>query len=207
MGTDIHMTVEVRLPQRAARGGDAEWRQLQRAVEQDPDDAALRQRFWALSAYGPWRLGIREWSVYRPESVAHMHAEAERAGYHVVRNPDYPSGPLGEYFVGTDPELPLWGERAYRVFGVLAGVRNYRLKEDDKTISLPRGLPRDRPGVDDDMFMEEPGDHSFTWLLASEVLEDSQGRSWAPPEFWHMVDRWAEKYGPRNARFVFGFDN
>lgn len=73
-------------------------------------------------------------------------------------------------------------DRNYAVFAVLAGVRNgtgfagSRTHEPITPISEPRGLPLDLE-LDDDSYREYPddpgismGDHSFSWLLLSEIL-------------------------------------
>lgn len=67
-----------------------------------------------------------------------------------------------EYGVGAGEPF---GWRSYRVFGFLAGVRNY---SGVPSISEPRGLP-------DDLKCDqhaEPwlGDHSFSWLSVAELL-------------------------------------
>jgi len=53
--------------------------------------------------------------------------------------------------------------RQYACFAVLAGVRNY---DHMKPISEPRGLPVNRALKNE----SEYGDHSYSWLMFSEVL-------------------------------------
>lgn len=68
---------------------------------------------------------------------------------------------------GTGIDESPYHDRNYAVFAALANVRN---DGNIKPISEPRGLPDDCThgvGEEDDF---EHGDHSFTWLLLSEVL-------------------------------------
>jgi len=63
-------------------------------------------------------------------------------------------------------------DRNYAAFALLAGVRDYG-ENGDRRIADPRGLP---DGVDneDDVF----GDHSFSWVLLSEVIGIMTGDYW-----------------------------
>lgn len=66
--------------------------------------------------------------------------------------------------------------RHYQLFAVLAGVRNGTgfaglVTGDPVTpISEPRGLPEDFEIDDDHHFDKWMGEHSFSWLLGSEIL-------------------------------------
>lgn len=75
----------------------------------------------------------------------------------------------------TDTDAPTFDDRSYRTFAVLAGVRNGEGFAGCDTgdavtpIAEPRGLPpelRDEPEDFDNWL----GDHSHSWLLASEVV-------------------------------------
>lgn len=66
---------------------------------------------------------------------------------------------------------PFYGSGSYRLFGFLAGVRNYAAI---KPVSKPRGLPfgvalppEDYDGPDEDWL----GEHDHTWLMLTELLE------------------------------------
>jgi hypothetical protein len=65
-------------------------------------------------------------------------------------------------------------DRDYRSFALFAGVRNYEGAAFIEPISEPRGLPTDCVTEDNSLEYENPhyvwlGDHSFSWLLLSEL--------------------------------------
>lgn len=100
---------------------------------------------------------------------------------------------------------PWWESRDYETFARLAGVRNYH---DAQPISAPRGLPLDwdMPDFGEDSWISELGDHSHSWLLASEIL----AYRWQDEREWPVVDMaqaWADRFGADGVRFVFGFDS
>lgn len=112
------------------------------------------------------------------------------------------------------------GERHYYLFAKLAGVRNNR---DDTPIAEPRGLPDDfkvdhgehpiSPEIatdfeqrwnDDPVLTRWMGDHSYSWLLGSEIL-NSGHEDEDTKYFFDEVRRLHEEHG--EVRFVFGFDS
>jgi hypothetical protein len=83
---------------------------------------------------------------------------------------EYRYSPEDNYFAGESIE----DSRNYRVFAMLAGVRNgYGVAgcpthTPVQPISEPRGLPE---GVEDDDCETWFGDHSFSWVTLKEVLD------------------------------------
>lgn len=115
----------------------------------------------------------------------------------------------------------VWGVwRDYKLFGVLAGVRD----DSVQMIANPRGIPADATklwkkycnGWGDDM-------HSMSYLTLEEVLVFSYGDNWMDGKLntmgqiseqfaemtKYLIDSVLSKPGmlPKNIRFVFGFDN
>lgn len=97
--------------------------------------------------------------------------------------------------------------RNYRLFAVLAGVRNY----DNATVPIAeaRGLPADcslqlREELDDSDL------HSHSWLLLAEVLPRlTELDALGCPGFVSFIREKAKAYAGREdcVRFVFAFDN
>lgn len=75
------------------------------------------------------------------------------------------ANPDADYMKGWGEGEP-FGNRSYRVFAFLAGVRNY---SGVTPISEPRGLPDDIQSPDDDEYWL--GDYSFSWLSLAELEE------------------------------------
>lgn len=117
----------------------------------------------------------------------------------------------GKY--GTDG--PIEDSRNYAVFSVLADVRN---GYDITPISPPRGVPADFDGDEGEL-----GDHSFSWVTLTEVLEwphwDTEGAfpgttlrqncgtfiAWIE---WLALRHWIWlRNDPEAVRIVFGFDS
>lgn len=100
--------------------------------------------------------------------------------------------------------IDFWNGRNYKLFALLADVRNY---EDIKPISLPRGLPAD---LSDGLKREfdELDRHSCSWYLLSELLNFD----WSKYEF---LETWQESlefirqihnnFSTEKIRIVFGF--
>jgi len=63
--------------------------------------------------------------------------------------------------------VPLYRERNYRLFGILANVRNYR--ELNECISLPKGFPKDASYVTKSFITLD--DHSYSYFTLHELLE------------------------------------
>jgi hypothetical protein len=128
----------------------------------------------------------------------------------------------------TDIESLYDQDRDYRLFSMLAGVRN---SYDIEPIALPRGLPSDFD-FDDDAYHPvvsalhicsrrrgwledgeplavEMGDHSFTWLGSTEMLSYAARLSGdlkaETSYFFDEIARLVAEHG--DVRFVFGFDN
>jgi hypothetical protein len=113
----------------------------------------------------------------------------------------------------TIPEFDCFDDRNYGVFGFLAGVRNY---SDVPPLSEPRGLPDDIQEGDDGWL----GDHSFSWLVASELtnfdydqpVKDRRITVQTGPNSWTgcataepgggEMTTWREFLGPRFMAFV-----
>lgn len=103
-----------------------------------------------------------------------------------------------------------YGARHYTVFSVLADVRNV----DIEPISSPRGLPEDFT-LDEDYYHDLNktvwlGDHSFSWLLLSEL----EAYDWvainltdSPFVQKFMAALKALNVPSDQLRIVFGFDN
>lgn len=114
-------------------------------------------------------------------------------------------GRVADLLVYDDSGFPIAEERRYRLFAVLAGVRDC-YGEGIVPIALPRGLPADtslNPGVHD------LGDHSMSWLTLSELLS----YDWAQTDF---AEDFRLKFipalakladDPDKVRIVFGFDS
>jgi hypothetical protein len=129
----------------------------------------------------------------------------------------------------TDIESLYDQDRDYRLFSMLAGVRN---SYDIEPIALPRGLPLDldfdfdgedhavvsalhicsrrRSWLEDgDPLVVDMGDHSFTWLGSTEMLSYAarlSGELKAETSyFFDEIARLVAEHG--DVRFVFGFDN
>jgi hypothetical protein len=114
--------------------------------------------------------------------------------------------------------FPVFEDRNYGLFGVLAGVRDPNVAP----IAEPRGLPDDA-GVmfDGDGYPEINGkwlgQHSFSWVSATELV----GYDWSKPSRYSPgetlfddtgVGRWLPWLlsladDPAEVRVVFGFDN
>jgi hypothetical protein len=73
----------------------------------------------------------------------------------------------GKNWVSTG-KTPIYENRNYSVFAVLAGVRN---RDKITPISKPKGLPPDFEVVDEHytMFDKDMGDHSYSWLTLAEL--------------------------------------
>lgn len=129
------------------------------------------------------------------------------------------------------PGLSPFDWRSYGMYAFLAGVRNY---SGIQPIAPLRGLPSDL-ALDDDN--EWPGDHSYSWLLVSELLkfdydalmEDRRVTKQISPNVWDggviaevgvgRITTYREFLGKRffddleelkavgAERIVFGFDN
>lgn len=106
-----------------------------------------------------------------------------------------------------------YDDRSYRVFSILADVRNY---DDIEPIARPRGLPADFTlgDVDED---GEPvggekyhagvwmGDHSFSWLTLAELRARTD---WPEGNFRdNFLPALAQLGAPADVRIVFGFDS
>ena len=111
------------------------------------------------------------------------------------------SGPFWEHVPGEGDESLGWGwydERDYRLFGLLAGVRD----QAEKAIISPRGAPPDLSkfvydGVDDT--------YSKTWYM----LRELQAVDWeglGVGYFAEVVKKIATVGGPDDVRVVIGFD-
>ena len=121
--------------------------------------------------------------------------------------------------------------RDYKTFAVIAGVRN---RYSITPISLPRGLPPIEKDVAvseierilkldpkiENFEDSELGDHSFSFLLAKELLEfnwdkhTNQGITYKEMCLLFFetfvtktIKDLADKYGAENVRWVFGFDS
>lgn len=112
---------------------------------------------------------------------------------------------------------PLWEDRNYTLFGILAGVRD----PDVPPVAAPKGLPSGVFTNDSDDDLPEPyydlGEHNFSWLTVAEL--DAYDWS-APHPSWPAegpigevleVERWLSwmrSLGkPDEVRLVFGFDS
>lgn len=138
------MTIELRIWDRV----DATVQAVKRAIARGdrPPEVLENISHWERVAYKKWD----------PKEIPD--------GWHLTKiEAEYDIG-FYQYVVSKmpDPPLPFWDDRCYEVFAHLAGVRN---SHDITPISSPRGLP---PGVDDDIYF---GDHSYSWLLAKEILD------------------------------------
>ena len=112
--------------------------------------------------------------------------------------------------------------RNYVLFGVLAGVRCNATEIDD-----PRGLPKDLSFEGKYYFMKEDTDdwdslkehyHSASFVLFNELKKHKLGKLeaqdfgvktqfWQKCDFYLMMEALAKKYGAKNVRLVFAFDN
>ena len=108
-----------------------------------------------------------------------------------------------------DLENDLYTDRNYKLFSILAGVRG-----NEDPIAYPRGFPSDfELDKDDDEnhnghYM---GDHSFSYLTLTELLENKERLKEADCDFVETLeilqDRSIGFGGMDNVRLVFGFDS
>lgn len=218
MGTDIHIEVEVRMP-------NGHWRLA------DPQrDCAYNGNFWTypgdlnvpkdlqVPCYHD-RIAIVEWIAERYDNVDLADADTLCTQWEMGR------------------EVRWWDSRNYLVFTILAGVRRYGWRDAVMPISEPRGWPTPERGWPIDYDEMIPGvEHSCSWVTMRE-LEDydwDQVVSGAPVEgdpareipirrmcsgFLRFVDALRRLYrrrdtkagdpgvGEDDVRLVFGFDN
>lgn len=127
------------------------------------------------------------------------------------------------------PSMEPFDWRSYRMFGVLAGVRNYSAIPP---IKVPIGLPKDFNNDDPELWI---GDHSFTWYYLKELLEFDwdkecedrrvsmeiapgetcelgQGvkttyREMVGERFFRDLRIMKERFDPENTRIIIGFDS
>lgn len=160
MGCDIHMAVELRAISGHTRK-DSHVRSLQRAAATGNREAASALEACSVRE-GPWKLAACEYYGYDVGDL--------RPGWHVI---EWPLPWNEEYTLSMqsalkDPPMPYWDDRDYEAFARLAGVRN---RQDVTSISEPRGVPADSTDCAEAEFL---GDHSASWLGASEILDAPQ---------------------------------
>jgi len=127
------------------------------------------------------------------------------------------------YHVKAPEWLKYDDHRSYFIFSILAGVRDHFSRAwnpDDRPIppiSEPKGLPSDATpeyaaAVED----EGPGGHTHSWLTVEEIIayDWELARKFAHGMFSGNCDAFLamilaldSKYGKKNARLCFFFDN
>lgn len=118
----------------------------------------------------------------------HMHAEVR--GSDGKWEPVFPKSPHSYWDEDRYPRV--YDGRNYRLFALLAGVRN---DCGVTPIDLPRGKPDDLSEAYESEFDSYFGDHSFSWLLLGELLRHdytqkmTQERvvSWPAYVHWRVV--------------------
>lgn len=173
MGCDIHMAVQLREVTGHSRN-DAVVQQLQRDLASDPsrwpelEAIEIRRGAWETVAIETWRGELPSNPGWRGEFFPWLCR---------VGDPDE-ERIYGDWVATSLVKLPepWWESRDYETFARLAGVRN---GHGVRPISEPRGLPADwneyYPDFGDDSWRTELGDHSHSWLLASEILDFTWG--------------------------------
>lgn len=227
MGCDIHPIVEVRAVTGYTRN-DKVIRELQRRVEHDGSPEFARQ----LEAYtvreGPWELAA--YPIYVPQDLEDFtvlptdkeHGSKLLSGFSHATSPSTPGGVDWTTHFATkfvDPSLQFNEWRNYQTFELLAGVRPYQGYE---IISSPRGIPEDL-SISLDVLdnaghscdEQHPlawvlGDHSFSWLLLSEIYESDKLCQLPHDPLSQPILKafysWYLRFGAA-ARLVFGFDS
>jgi hypothetical protein len=93
---------------------------------------------------------------------------------------------------------PLFLERDYELFGMLAGVR-----EEDLVMFSPRGFPEDAGHDTRYQYVQEMSDaHSESWLSSEEIRQVEARKEWSGNESLFALMK-----ALPDARLVFWFDS